>query len=273
VSRTSTASSSLPLSLERRRVEGGWLSSRASSYPLGRSELPHFGATRRSRPAGGADGEESWSVRPNCRLVACGVPLPRSLERGVERGRDRVTGPRLVDSRRVEASRDGHSDGGHGLLPADIFSSTVQLGAPRSFRGVIGEWSRRSPGLSYFLPCSLRASSSSALSAVRPLGLLARLARVWAAPGLQPGSQEHGKGLDRHPALCGRHLHKQWRQPPDRTRSWPAATRAAPVPSATSSANTCARSAVRRVPRHVPAVRLDSATALLWPGLAGAERA
>jgi hypothetical protein len=42
--------------------------------------------------------------------------------------RDRLTGPRLVDSR-VKASRDGHSDGEHGLLPADIFSTSVQLGA------------------------------------------------------------------------------------------------------------------------------------------------
>jgi hypothetical protein len=34
------------------------------------------------------------------------------------------------DSRSDEASRDEHSDRAHALLPADIFSSTVQLGAP-----------------------------------------------------------------------------------------------------------------------------------------------
>ena len=42
--------------------------------------------------------------------------------------RDRLTDPRLVDSRRVEASRDGHSDGEHGLLPTDISSTSVELG-------------------------------------------------------------------------------------------------------------------------------------------------
>jgi len=31
--------------------------------------------------------------------------------------------------RRVEASRYGHSDGKHGLLPTDTFSTSVQLGA------------------------------------------------------------------------------------------------------------------------------------------------
>jgi hypothetical protein len=50
------------------------------------------------------------------------------------------------DSRSDEASRDEHSDRAHALLPADIFSSTVQLGAQRSFRGDSGERSE-SPAL------------------------------------------------------------------------------------------------------------------------------
>jgi hypothetical protein len=48
---------------------------------------------------------------------------------GVHQAPEAATSPRLVDSRRVEASRDGHSDGEHGLLPTDIFSTSVQLGA------------------------------------------------------------------------------------------------------------------------------------------------
>jgi hypothetical protein len=40
-----------------------------------------------------------------------------------------LTGRRLFDSRRVQASRDERSDGARALLPADIPSSAVRLGA------------------------------------------------------------------------------------------------------------------------------------------------
>ncbi len=51
----------------------------------------------------------------------------------------RLTGRRLFDNRRGEASRDGHSDRAHAPLPADIYSSTVQLGALGRNRGGNGE--------------------------------------------------------------------------------------------------------------------------------------
>jgi hypothetical protein len=41
----------------------------------------------------------------------------------------RLTGRRLFDNRRGEVSRVEHSDGAPAPLPADILSSTVQLGA------------------------------------------------------------------------------------------------------------------------------------------------
>jgi hypothetical protein len=41
--------------------------------------------------------------------------------RGWSQSASRLAGPRLFDSRRVEASRDGHSDPAHAHLPADIF--------------------------------------------------------------------------------------------------------------------------------------------------------
>jgi hypothetical protein len=45
-----------------------------------------------------------------------------------------------------------------------------------------------------------------------------------APSGLQPRAQEHGKALDRNPTLCRRHLHKLWRQQPDRAGLRPPAT-------------------------------------------------
>jgi hypothetical protein len=51
----------------------------------------------------------------------------------------------------AEASRDDRSDGAHAHLPADIFSSTVQLGAPGRDRGVNEEPSA-SPLPSSLLP-------------------------------------------------------------------------------------------------------------------------
>jgi hypothetical protein len=44
---------------------------------------------------------------------------------------ERVIGPHAFGIPPAEASRDGRLDGAHALLPAGIFSSTVQLGAPR----------------------------------------------------------------------------------------------------------------------------------------------
>jgi hypothetical protein len=63
-------------------------------------------------------------------------PTPRLRRASPSR---RFTGRSLFDNRRGEASSVEHSHGAHALLPVDIFSSTVQLGA----RGEIGEdsWS------------------------------------------------------------------------------------------------------------------------------------
>src|SRR6266542_507091 len=59
------------------------------------------------------------------RLPAASSPLPTVVEPIEPVMRVGAFGIRLA-----EALRDGRSDGGLGLLPADIFSSSVQLGAP-----------------------------------------------------------------------------------------------------------------------------------------------
>lgn len=76
--------------------------------------------------------------------------------------RDRLTDPRLVDSRRVEASCDGHSDGEHGLLLRTFFRllsswgrgvmsrEIVKVPAPMSYIG---------SGSSVSLPARLRAQT------------------------------------------------------------------------------------------------------------------
>lgn len=57
----------------------------------------------------------------------------------------RLRGHPSSGSRSNGAWRDERSYRRHALLPADISSTSVQLGASRSFRGVIGEWSEGSP--------------------------------------------------------------------------------------------------------------------------------
>jgi hypothetical protein len=53
-----------------------------------------------------------------------------------------VIGARAFGFPRAEAWRDGRSNGGHALLPADILSSTVQLGAQCHVSGHRAEMSR-----------------------------------------------------------------------------------------------------------------------------------
>jgi len=65
----------------------------------------------------------------------------------VGRGIAAIMGARPSGIPRAGSSRDGRSETGHARLPADIFSSTAQLGAPRSFRGDFGEWFVPSPSL------------------------------------------------------------------------------------------------------------------------------
>jgi hypothetical protein len=110
----------------------------------------------------GPSGERSWShrgqaIEPGCRIAACLVHGRGSpgrlayvvrLNRGVEnadQARRRATASSI---RPGEAWRDDRSGGAHAHLPADIFSSTVQLGA----RGEIVESDPGSPISPHLLP-------------------------------------------------------------------------------------------------------------------------
>jgi hypothetical protein len=75
-----------------------------------------------------------------------GCRQPRRLEPMTMDPIEPVMRVSAFGTRPAEASRDDRSDGAYALLPADISSSTVQLGALRSFRGDSGERSE-SPAL------------------------------------------------------------------------------------------------------------------------------
>lgn len=82
--------------------------------------------------------------RASHRCRSCSVslpPKPRRVPKRMWEAIEPVIRPRASGTPRAVASRDGRGDGGHGLLPAGIFSTSVQLGA----RGEIVEFDRLSP--------------------------------------------------------------------------------------------------------------------------------
>jgi hypothetical protein len=79
-----------------------------------------------------------------------GCRQPRRLEPMTVEPIVPVMGVSAFGIRPSEASRDDRSDGAYALLPADISSSTVQLGA----RGEIGENAWRLPDFSTLLALS-----------------------------------------------------------------------------------------------------------------------
>jgi hypothetical protein len=84
----------------------------------------------------GANGEERWRVERQPRLMLVTIVCLGLVVSVAASPSRQLTGRRLFDNRRSEASRDGRSDGGLGHLPADISSTSVQLGALGRNRGV-----------------------------------------------------------------------------------------------------------------------------------------
>jgi hypothetical protein len=85
---------------------------------------------RKSRcGSGGRESRATQRDQLDVQLWSFPTSLLHSLHPTVAETIDPITGARAFGIPRVEASRDDGSDGAHALLPADISSSTVQLGA------------------------------------------------------------------------------------------------------------------------------------------------